>query len=136
MSPKLTITSLHHPPIQEVPDELLELPYNASDSRHSLHNGNGGPLMTTSSNNSGSNGTIIMVPTGGGGGSAGSASHADCEDGYYQPVIDDTGQSAMIKIDVPTEVSRDEPRFPKEKMKTFYCECLLLFFLKIASFDL
>lgn len=47
---------------------------------------------------------------------------ADCEDGYYQPVIDDTGQSAMIKIDVPTEVSRDEPRFPKEKMKTFYCE--------------
>lgn len=94
--------------LQEVPDELLELPYNASDSRHSLHNGNG-PLMTTSS----SNGAIVMVPAG---------SSTDCEDGYYQPVIDDTGQSAMIKIDVPTEVSRDEPRFPKEKLKTFYCE--------------
>lgn len=88
-----------------MPDELLELPYNASDSRHSLHNGGGGTRLT------GSNGTII-VPAGVTGG--------DFENGYYQPV--DTGQAAMIKIDVPLEVSRDEPRFPKEKLKTFYCE--------------
>lgn len=84
-----------------MPDELLELPYNASDSRLSLHNG----LLTGSS---GSNG-MVLVPAG-----------EDCENGYYQPV--DTGQSGMIKIDVPTDVSRDEPRFPKEKLKTFYCK--------------
>lgn len=44
-----------------------------------------------------------------------------CENVYYQPPMD-TGQSPMIKIDVPTDVSREEPRFPKEKIKTLYCE--------------
>lgn len=89
-----------------MPDELLELPYNASDSRHSLHNGNGGGTLLT-----GSNGMIIVSP---------GATGANCDNGYYQPV--DTGQSDMVKIDVPLDVTRDEPRFPKEKLKTLYGE--------------
>lgn len=103
---------------QEVPDELLELPYNASDSRQSLHNssnGGGGAvaLLTSTSNGGGSNG-MIMIPA--------NNNRLDCENGYYQPV--DTGQSSVVKIDVPLDVTRDEPRFPKEKMKTLYCEYL------------
>lgn len=85
-----------------MPDELLELPYNASDSRQSLNG-----LSQTLDSNGGS----MPLNNGGGGGN-----------GYYQPDIDDTGQAAMIKIDVPAEVSREEPKFPKEKLKTFYCE--------------
>lgn len=86
-----------------MPDELLELPYNASDSRQSLHMGS-----TVTVNGSLSNGH-----------GPGGEEH---DHHHYQPDIDDTGQTAMIKIDVPAEVSRDEPRFPKEKLKTFYGE--------------
>lgn len=89
-----------------MPDELLELPYNASDSRQSLHNGGGGATHSETISNG-----AIPIQMGSSNG-----------EHYYQPDIDDTGQSAMIKIDVPAEVSRDEPKFPKEKLKTFYCE--------------
>lgn len=95
-----------------MPDELFEMPFSHHTNNFVMEGGETTQSLHTMTN--GSNGTtndhVVMM-----------ANHNNAY-GMTNDDVDDTGQAMMVKIDVPGHVSRDEPRFPKEKLKTLYCE--------------
>ncbi|XP_055710506.1 phosphatidylcholine:ceramide cholinephosphotransferase 1-like isoform X1 [Phlebotomus papatasi] len=54
---------------------------------------------------------------------------------HQSEILDSSGQPVMIKIDVPVPL-RDEPRFPKEKWKTFYSFVILVVNFILATVSL